>query len=93
MSPDGHVPVTIGIDRAGHVLTFTLLVLVLSLSPAYAESGSAPPPTAAFVSTALHRIHPPSPSGRHLAVLRTMKDRRSRYLPNRGGRGRTPRQF
>ena len=49
---------------------FTLLVLVLSLSPAYAESGSAPPPTAAFVSLPRIESIQLSPSGRHLAVLR-----------------------
>jgi len=48
----------------------TVLLLVWSMVPVYAESGSAPPPTSAFA--ALPRIESIqlSPSGRHLAVLR-----------------------
>ena len=49
---------------------FTLLVLALSLSPAYAESGSAPPATAAFASLPRIESIQLSPSGQHLAVLR-----------------------
>ena len=49
---------------------FTLLVLALSLSPAYAESGSAPPTTPAFASLPRIESIQLSPSGRHLAVLR-----------------------
>jgi len=48
----------------------TVLLLVWSLGPAYAESVSAPPPTAAFASLPRIESIQLSPSGRHLAVLR-----------------------
>ncbi len=48
----------------------TVLVLVWSMVPVYAESGSAPPPTAAFASLPRIESIQLSPSGRHLAVLR-----------------------
>ncbi|MBS0169136.1 MAG: S9 family peptidase [Nitrospira sp.] len=48
----------------------TLLLLVWSLGPAYAQSGSAPPPTATFASLPRIESIQLSPSGRHLAVLR-----------------------
>ena len=48
----------------------TVVLLVWGLVPAYAESGSAPPPTAAFASLPRIESIQLSPSGRHLAVLR-----------------------
>lgn len=48
----------------------TVLLLVWSLGSAYAQSGSAPPPTAAFASLPRIESIQLSPSGRHLAVLR-----------------------
>ena len=48
----------------------TVLLLVWSLVPVYAESGSASPPTAAFASLPLIDSIQLSPSGRYLAVLR-----------------------
>lgn len=48
----------------------TVLLLVWSLVPVYAESGSASPPAAAFASLPLIDSIQLSPSGRYLAVLR-----------------------
>ena len=48
----------------------TVLVLICSILPVYADSGSAPPPTAAFASLPRIESIQLSPSGRHLAVLR-----------------------
>lgn len=48
----------------------TVLLLVWSLVPVYAESGSAPLPTATFASLPRIESIQLSPSGRHLAVLR-----------------------
>ncbi len=48
----------------------TVLILLCGLGPAYAESGSAPPPTAAYASLPRIESIQLSPSGRHLAVLR-----------------------
>ncbi|HNG04720.1 MAG TPA: prolyl oligopeptidase family serine peptidase [Nitrospira sp.] len=48
----------------------TVLLLVWSMVPVYAEPGSAPLPTAAFASLPRIESIQLSPSGRHLAVLR-----------------------
>lgn len=48
----------------------TVLLLVWSIVPVYAESGSAPPPAAVFATLPLIESIQLSPSGRHLAVLR-----------------------
>ena len=46
----------------------TVLVLICSILPVYADSGSAPPPTAAFASLPRIESIQLSPSGRHLAA-------------------------
>ena len=48
----------------------TVLLLVWSMVPVYAEPGSTPPPTATFASLPRIESIQLSPSGRHLAVLR-----------------------
>ncbi|GAB1722346.1 MAG: prolyl oligopeptidase family serine peptidase [Nitrospira sp. CR1.1] len=48
----------------------TVLFCVWSLLPAYAESGSAPPPAVVFASLPRIESIQLSPSGRHMAVLR-----------------------
>lgn len=51
----------------------TVLLLVWSMAPVYAESDSAPPPTAAFATLPRIESIQLSPSGRHLAVLRNQE--------------------
>ncbi|HMZ97769.1 MAG TPA: hypothetical protein PK063_11735, partial [Nitrospira sp.] len=48
----------------------TVLLLVWSMVPVYAEPGSTSPPTATFASLPRIESIQLSPSGRHLAVLR-----------------------